>query len=129
MKSLKLLALTAIICANGCLLTANARAQETPTSGKTRAQVIQELKDAEAAGLVGRGDVDYPVMPEFVSTKTRSEVIEELKQARAQGLLNINDVDYPPTPAPSYTKTREEVKAELLEAQRHGDFNELYRGY
>lgn len=129
MKSFKLFAFTAIICANGCLLTAAAHAQETPVQGKTRAEVIQELKDAEAAGLVSRGDVDYPILPEFVSTKTRGQVIEELKQARAQGLLNINDVDYPPTPAPSYNKTREEVKAELLQAQRRGDLNELYHGY
>lgn len=67
---------------------------ETPfVSTKTRAQVIDELKQARAAGEVPTSN-QYPIDKTFVSTKTRAQVIAELKQAEDDGEMLVGD-EYP----------------------------------
>jgi hypothetical protein len=52
------------------------------TSTKTRAQVIAELNDARALGLVGYGQVTaYPSAPVVKSARTRDEVRAEAEEA------------------------------------------------
>ncbi|MBP0598721.1 DUF4148 domain-containing protein [Herbaspirillum sp. LeCh32-8] len=109
-------------------VTAETYAQSVNAPGKTRAQVIEELKQARAAGLMPVGDADYPKLPAFVSTKTRAQVIEELKQARAAGLMPVGDADFPKEPVFVSTKTRAQVQAELVEYQKHPDPQGLYQG-
>lgn len=109
-------------------VTAETYAQSVNAPGKSRAQVVEELKQARAAGLMPAGDANYPALPAFVSTKTRAQVIEELKQARAAGLMPVGDASYPPQAAFVSSKTREQVQAELAEFQKHPDTQGLYQG-
>lgn len=52
--------------------------EEHITSTKTRAQVIAELNEAFAQGLVGYGqETEYPKTPVVKSTRTRDEVRAE----------------------------------------------------
>jgi len=52
-------------------------------STKTRAEVIAELQQARAQGLLQSND-EYPVEQNFKSTKTRAQVIDELKVAQQE---------------------------------------------
>lgn len=52
-------------------------------STKTRAEVIAELQQARAQGLLQEGDA-YPAEQNFKSTKTRQQVINELKIAQQE---------------------------------------------
>ena len=101
---------------------------QAPEQGKTRTQVIAELKQAEAQGLVTAGDAYYPPQRPFVSTKTRDQVVNELKQARAQGLVRSGDAYYPETPVFQSVKSRAQVEAELREYQKNPDPQGLYQG-
>lgn len=57
--------------------------EEHITSTKTRAQVINELNEARAQGMIGARDTDYPVAPAANSTRTRAEVrAEAIKAAK-----------------------------------------------
>lgn len=93
-------------------------------SSRTRADVIAELREAQAAGLLehrGESYHGYDRTP-FVSTKTRAQVLAELEAARGAGLLETRNY------ADTYgsfragdtlsTRTRAEVRAELAEAQK-----------
>ncbi|EJN06030.1 DUF4148 domain-containing protein [Herbaspirillum sp. YR522] len=119
-----------VLAATGSLaLAQDVSAQSTQPQGKTRAQVIEELKQARAAGLVSSGDYDYPKLAPFVSTKTRAQVIDELKQAQARGEVNVGDANYPYTPEFVSTRTRAEVQAEQERYANNPDPQGLYRGY
>ena len=52
-------------------------------STKTRAEVIAELKEARAQGLLANRN-NYPIIHSAPSYKTRAEVVAELEAARAQ---------------------------------------------
>ncbi|MGZ9568042.1 DUF4148 domain-containing protein [Alcaligenes nematophilus] len=54
---------------------------------KSRAQVVQELQEAQQAGLLNFADDEYPVLPAGSVHKTRQQVVQELEQARKQGRL------------------------------------------
>lgn len=60
------------------------------TSTKTRAQVIAELNEARAQGLVRNGqEYDYPRLPVAKSTRTRDEVRVEMIEAAKNGVRAI----------------------------------------
>ncbi|MFJ3044768.1 DUF4148 domain-containing protein [Herbaspirillum chlorophenolicum] len=129
MNTRHLLIALALAATSGAVLAQNVSDQARNVQGKTRAQVIEELKQARADGTLTVGDYDYPRLPAFVSTKTRAQVIEELKVANAQGLVNVGDAYYPKLPEFVSTKSRAQVQAELVEYQKNPDPQGLYRGY
>lgn len=127
MNTRHLLIAIALAATSGAV-TAETYAQSIPAAGKTRAQVIEELKQARADGSMAIGDADFPRLPVFVSTKTRAQVIEELRQARADGSMPVGDADFPKWPVFVSTKTRAQVQSELAEYQKHPDPQGLYQG-
>ena len=55
-------------------------------STKTRAEVIAELKDAQAQGTYVAGGQEFTAPDaQFASSKTRAQVVAELKQSQADG--------------------------------------------
>lgn len=85
-----------------------------PFEGKTRAQVLAELQDARALGLLSNGELDYPpVFPGSGNSKSRQTVLAELAEAREAGKLSVGELDYPPVSPVRSSKTREQVRAEL----------------
>lgn len=96
---------------------------------KTREQVLQELQQARAAGLITYGEQAYPPAFSQLSTKTRARVGEELREAKAAGLVNNAEQAYPPAllETSSQSKPRGEIRAELDAAKAAGQisFGEL----
>lgn len=90
-------------------------------TGKTRAEVVAELMQARADGLLDQNETNYPREYPFVSTLTREQVKAEVLQARADGTLEFNEADYPRTPAqPASHLTRAQVKADVAAARADG---------
>lgn len=91
-------------------------------STKTRAQVIAELQEASAQGLLSRGEGDYPLALKTSNSKTRQDVRAELADARMAGTLSRGEGDYPPETPSDSSKTGAEVQAELVayNAEGHG---------
>lgn len=71
---------------------------EHAKSTKTRVQVVAELNEARAQGLLNYDDSSYPILPQPRVGRSRAEVVAELNEARAQGLLDYTDSDYPILP-------------------------------
>src|SRR5262245_47971800 len=71
------------------------------------------------ASASAQGPVNYPDMPEFLSTKSRAEVEADFLHACQSGLRTVGDAEMPirTVDAPS-TKTRHLVQAELATARR-----------
>ncbi|MER1969194.1 DUF4148 domain-containing protein [Castellaniella sp. GW247-6E4] len=89
---------------------------------KTRAQVIAELQEAKALGLLTQGERAYPPEQQAVSSKTRQQVLAELATARAAGTLSHGEpLVYPPRVPDLNPKTRVEVLAELDAARQSGE--------
>ena len=66
--------------------------------GLTRAQVVQELAQAKAAGLVTSGELNYPpVQAHADAGKSVAQVHAELAAAKADGQYTFGTLDYPPT--------------------------------
>jgi len=64
----------------------------------TRAQVMTELEQAKAAGLVTFSNLDYPpVQSASASDKSREQVREELAESKANGQYSFSNLDYPRT--------------------------------
>ncbi|HUG60003.1 MAG TPA: DUF4148 domain-containing protein [Candidimonas sp.] len=81
------------------------------SSSPTREQVVTELQQARAAGLISNGEEAYPVTVRSASTENRTQVQEELSAAVAAGQVNIGeDVEYPPVTVAGNIATRPEVK-------------------
>ncbi|WP_237174053.1 DUF4148 domain-containing protein [Paracandidimonas lactea] len=99
-------------------------AQATPVDvpeRKTRAQVVAELQEARASGLLSSGELDYPpVISDRSSSKSRQTVLAELDAARKAGMLSNGELDYPPASAVKSSKTRAEVRAELAAYEAAG---------
>ncbi|MFZ6648765.1 DUF4148 domain-containing protein [Undibacterium sp. TJN25] len=92
-------------------------------AGKTREQVVNELREARQQGTLFSSDYDWPTFPVLKSTLTRAEVVAEVKEARQDGsLLADSDYDYPHiSPVAAGTgKTRAQVKQELAMARADG---------
>lgn len=103
---------------------AQAANSEVPAP-KTRAQVIAELQQAKALGLLSHGELDYPPALQGSSSKTRQEVRAELAAARAAGTLSHGESDYPPVVLDHNSKTRAEVLAELGAAKQSGELSKF----
>lgn len=98
--------------------------------GKTRAQVIAEVLDARAKGLLDFNDANYPIEiseanGQATPGKTRAQVMAEVLDARAKGQLDFNDATYAANIGETESqtvpgKTREQMMAEVLEAQKQG---------
>jgi len=65
----------------------------------TRAQVVAELQQARAAGLVTFGEIDEPATQVATSPVTRAQVHAEAVQANAQGPVAFGGEGYPNTGA------------------------------
>jgi hypothetical protein len=66
--------------------------------GLSRAQVIEELKEARSSGRLSMSEQDYPTSPQVVGTgegKTRAQVRAEAIEARRLGLVSKGDADMP----------------------------------
>lgn len=95
---------------------------------KTREQVRIELEQAQNAGLVTSGELDYPpVIASSGPGKTRAQVTDELQRAKIAGQVTYGELDYPPPQPRSSSKTRAEVRADLSLWKRSG-MADLYRG-
>jgi len=87
----------------------------------TRAQVVQQLHEAQAQGLVQIGEHAYPVEQASHSDTTRAEVVAELRQAQARGLVSFGEqADYPASSVDAQPLTRAQVLNELREARSAG---------
>jgi len=132
MNAKHLVAAIAVLAANGAAI-----AQEFVEPGvnfvstRTRAEVIAELKQAQADGSFNVLDTEYPIVRQTGTPKTRAEVVAELKQAQADGTYYVHDVTYPVIPAATASRTRDEVRAELEQYRKlhpYGVINSLYSG-
>ncbi|WP_394780213.1 DUF4148 domain-containing protein [Undibacterium sp.] len=96
--------------------------QGDAADGKTRQQVINELNDARAQGLLKFSDADYPVLPAAASTLSRAQVVADIQQASKDGtLFSDYDYDYPRAlPVVASEKSRAEVKAGIAMARADG---------
>lgn len=63
-------------------------------SQKTRAEVKQELIEAQQNGFLAINDSQYPVTVDAVSSKTRAQVLKELEQSRSSGDQKLFDELY-----------------------------------
>ena len=68
---------------------------QVDANAPTRAQVVAELAQAKAAGLVTYGEEEYPVEIASHSDKSRDQVVAELAQAKANGEYSFGELDYP----------------------------------
>ncbi|CAM4081584.1 DUF4148 domain-containing protein [Bordetella muralis] len=68
---------------------------QVDANAPTRAQVVADLAQAKAAGLVTYGEQEYPVAIANHSNKNRDQVVAELAQAKANGEYSFGDLDYP----------------------------------
>ena len=125
MKVKQLFALTALAIAGSAVL-----ADEAPGAPLTRAEVVQSVLAARAAGTLmpaGQGEPGYPQAGDTTSNVTRAQVETLVLQARADGtLMPAGGSNY----APGYPKagdpttsnlTRAEVAAEVLQARADGE--------
>jgi hypothetical protein len=137
MSNQRLLTLSLAVLA-ACGATA---AQAQDSAPLTRAQVIAELRAAQAAGAVPHGDLDISARnggPDdnaartAVSTVTRAQVVADLHQAERNGDMTVGDsgrtlaeIDPAayPRPAGQPGLTRAQVVAELRQAERLGDMS------
>jgi len=63
----------------------------------TRAQVVADLQDARAQGLVTTNELAYPPVAQHADSQvTRAQVRQELSAAQAAGLGMSGELDYPP---------------------------------
>jgi|GEM_PF-2253858 len=87
----------------------------------TRAEVVQQLHEAQAQGLVTIGEQgNYPV-ESAPSTLSRSEVVNALRLAQAQGQVEFGEqAHYPQARSEGAAKTRAQVLAELAAARADG---------
>src|SRR3546814_3752131 len=76
---------------------------------KTRAQVVAELHQAQAQGLISQNKFDYPVSLPASQHKTRQQVLAELASAEAAGQVSTSTLDYPVDTKTTASKSRSEV--------------------
>lgn len=117
---------TLIAATLATLVAGTAFAQSPAEAPKTRAQVIEEIKAARAAGELPIGDVyGYEIRARQSGPgKTREQVRAELAQAVANGELrsfsDLHGFDVAARPVAS-TVTRAEVRAEAVRALQAGE--------
>lgn len=98
-RKLILLAATTMVAMSATIASANDKWlgdrgdnwQEHIKSTKTRAEVIAELNEARAQGLIrGGAEHDYPHQPVAKSTRTRDEVRAEMIDAAKNGTRTVD---------------------------------------
>jgi hypothetical protein len=87
------------------------------SSSVTHTQVISQLQQARAAGLLSTGEQEYPVAVNDKSTESRAEVLAELAAA---GQPSVGEQVYPAAPAASSTESRAQVQSELAQYASSG---------
>lgn len=101
------------------------------TSSKTRAEVKQEVVQAQHAGLISTGELGAGYAPVtgrdgsqvLVASKTRAEVLAELRQARNDGSLaeNNNEIGVlTATKSAGTARSRADVRAEAIQSAHSG---------
>lgn len=98
-------------------------------STRTRAEVIAELKQAQADGTDRVLESEYPVIRVTGTPKTRAEVLAELKQAQDDGSYYATEVTYPIIPAAMVSRSRSDVRAEWDAYQKAHSFGEIDSRY
>lgn len=89
---------------------------------KTRAQIVDELLQARAAGQVASGEIGYafgtPAERNTVSGKSRTEVVADYRQAAANGTLVAHGEieSTPATGLPGSARSRAEVRADAIQS-------------
>lgn len=109
----------------GELYLADQRVQAVPAAAaKTRAQVIDELVQARAAGQVASGEIGYafgtPTSRNAVAGKSRAEVIADYRQAAADGTLVAHgEVELKAaTRLAGSARSRADVRADAVQSAR-----------
>jgi len=88
MNTKQLTAALILLTAAGAALADSGDAPGTPfVSTKTRAEVIAELKQAQAQGLITNGD-NYPIQAPSHSTLTHDQVVSQLHQGSTSSLYS-----------------------------------------
>lgn len=82
-------------------------------SSRTRAEVVAELKQAQADDAYRVLDTEYPIIKQAGTPRTRAEVLAELKQAQDDGSYYVNEATYPIVPTAAVSRSRSDVRAEL----------------
>ncbi len=92
---------------------------------ETRAQVVQQLDQAETQGLISEGELGYPVQRAPGPEETHAKVQAQLQAAFKDGEVNEFGMNNPPHMAVS-TKTRSQVELALqqYEATHQNQFIE-----
>lgn len=85
---------------------------------KTRAEVVNELKQAQASGEISR-QREYVEHTQVASGKTRAEVRAELEKDYAEGRYAANRPEYVEFTAVASTRTRDEVRKEAIQAAKN----------
>ena len=97
----------------------------------SRAQVVEELRTAQANGEIVSGEMYGSQMPAFSSTIPRADIVGELKTARRSGEIFSGELyGQQPTMLTSI-HTRLEIRGEAIEfaTAHHGHgMNEIYGG-
>ncbi len=111
---MKTLATTLMISLSLIAGIAQAATSTDVSTTKTRAQVVTELQQARAQGLLSNGELDYPPAIASTSSETRAQVVAELHAAEAVGQMSRGETNYPPVSANTKTSTttRAAVEAE-----------------
>jgi hypothetical protein len=129
MRAKQLFALTALTLAAGAVL-----ADEAPGAPLTRAEVVQSVLAARAAGTLAHAgpvapeeEMEYARAHPSTSTLTRADEKADIRAARADGTLRHageiapeEQMEYAQAHPSTSTLTRAEVKAEVLEARANG---------
>jgi len=88
MNTKQLTAALVLFTAAGAALAEAPYPPETKfVSTKTRSEVIAELKQAQAQGLITNGD-NYPIQAQFHSTLTHSQVVSQLNQGNSGNMYS-----------------------------------------
>jgi len=98
-------------------------------STRTRAEVVAELKQAQADGTDRVVEHEYPVIKLTGAPKTRAEVLAELKQAQDDGSYYANETTYPIIRASTVSRSRSEVRAERDAYRKAHPFGEIDSRY
>jgi anti-sigma28 factor (negative regulator of flagellin synthesis) len=130
MNAKHLIAAVTVLAATGSVL-----AQEFVEPGvnfvstRTRAEVVAELKQAQADGTYLVLDTEYPIIKQAGTPRTRAEVLAELKQAQDDGSYYVNDVSYPVIPTATASRSRDEVRTELDAHRKAHPFGQVDSRY
>ena len=85
----------------------------------SRAQVVEQLRQAKASGEIQLGELYGSQRPTLRSSKSRAQVVAEVKAARANGNNVLAELYGEQAPTFSGTRTRQSVQAKALAFTKH----------